>query len=197
MTLIFIPISSPFPYFIYHKCREYCTLPFYHTTPFSSTTDFFHSRFMELFALDHAVKHSHFTPLCSLFLHISAFISLYQRICTVLLIKSITSSSVVEIVFVMFSNNAQCKKLCTCMVFVTFTVLQIITLHYLSIKTFVFSHWCEVVPFMQWKSFKCPICTLFEYKIWCIFCDATFLYSLKICHYLLSIGNKHKNMKFP
>ena len=139
---------------LYRKCRKYRTLPFYRAPPFSSTTtEFFYSRFTELFAL---------------FPHIPAFISLNQRICTVLLIKSITyflihapfcslflnqfahqsilenlycatykkcyllphsctsllTSSVVEMVFVMFSNNAQCKKLvlCACAVFATFTV---------------------------------------------------------------------------
>ena len=65
-------------------------------------------------------------------MHLSAYcsstyqlISLNQRIYAVLLTKSITSS-VVEMVFVMFSNNEQCKKLvlCTCAVFATFTVMS-------------------------------------------------------------------------
>ena len=107
----------------YCKCREYRTFPFYCAPPFSSTTTkFSHSRFTELCtmlltkSITYLLTHA---PFCSLFLNQSAHHSLPENLhCATckknyLLPHSCTSlftSSVVEMVFVMFSNNAQCKK---------------------------------------------------------------------------------------
>ena len=59
-----------------------------------------------------------------LFLYIPAAHQSQQGVYAVLLVKSITSLSVVEIIFEMSSNSVQCKKLvhCTCTLFVIFMV---------------------------------------------------------------------------